>query len=270
MNLFRRILILFSLIPTLYAADAPLNNSYNNLPVNTLVVKNVQTGLGPLTVAIESYNPPFEQGTKEAIYGYDIDMINYLCKTIQRTCQFKVMKFEQILDAVANKQVDMAVSAITITAERAKIVNFSMPYLLSYSRFLTNHSKENKGAFSLSLLKDKKIGVVEGSIFPEQIKQMGIINPSINSYSSTENLLEALSKNDIDFILLDNPSAVYWEANSTGAFTAVGIPYIYGFGLGIAINSSEKDLLNSINNALLQYQNSKLYKQNYDTYLKPF
>jgi len=214
MNYFRRVLItFFFLIPILNAANEPLN------------------------VGITSFGPPFVMhGSHNEVFGFDIDMMNSLCKILQRTCQYHVMRFDQLLTAVANNTVDVAVSAITITPERSKIVNFSLPYLLSYSRFLTK-SPITQG-FSLELLNNKTIGIEAGTIFADQIKSMGVKNPTIREFERSEDLLEELRAGNLDFVLLDSPTTLYWEANSAGAFVKVGPAYMYGFGLGIATNPS--------------------------------
>lgn len=225
----------------------------------------------PLIVGIESFTPPFTiQVANQEIYGFNIDMMNELCKTIQRTCEFKIMEFDDLLPALVDKQIDVAVSSITITAERSKIVDFTIPYLLSYSRFLTRHSTESHQPFSLELLTDKRIGIEEGSIFGEQLSEMGVKNPIIIKYPTEGDMVEALRDDEIDFILLDNPDALYWEANSSGAFTVIGKPFMYGYGFGIAVNPDNKALLQSLNQAIIQYQGSKEYKAHYDRYLYQF
>lgn len=243
MNHFRRLLItFFFLIPTLYAQNEPLN------------------------VGITSFDPPFiMHGAHNEVYGFDIDMMNSICKILQRTCQFRVMRFDELLTAVANNTVEVAVSAITITPERAKIVNFSLPYLLSYSRFLAKAPVTQ--AFSLELLNNKTIGIEAGTVFADQINTMGIKDPIIREYSRSEEMLEDLSAGKLDFVLLDNPTTLYWEANSAGAFVKVGPAYMYGFGLGIATNPN---LLTELNKAVLQYQSSEDFKLNFSRYLNQF
>lgn len=222
-----------------------------------------------LHIGTESFNPPFVmQGSKKEIYGFDIDMINTLCKKMQRTCKFHVLKFSSLLDAVARKELDMAISSITITPERAKVVDFTQPYLLSNSRFLTKPS--NTQAFTLDYLNGKRIGIEEGTIFSEQINSIGIKNPIIKSYITVSDQLTGLNKNEVDIILLDNPTAIYWASNSSSTFKLAGPPYLYGYGLGIAVNPGEKNLLAALNKALLEYQNSNDYKQNFDRYLLEF
>ena len=220
----------------------------------------------PLNVGIETFDPPFViQSANKELYGFDVDMMNNLCKIINRTCQFHVMRFEQLLDAVATQKMDVAVSSITITPQRSKLVNFSLPYLLSYSRFLERKSTPNK-PFSLALLNNKKIGLEKGTIFQDQLTAMGVKNPIIKEYNSVDDQLNALSNKAVDIVLLDNATAIYWASNSSDTFKLVGPAYKYGYGYGIAINPYETNLVTEINRALVQYQNSIDYKQNYNRY----
>jgi len=245
-------------------------NFLPNLLIALIFFSSPLFALEPLNVGVESFDPPFviQQGSN-AVFGFDIDMMNSLCKKIDRTCRFKIMKFDDLIPAVANKTVDVAVSSITITSDRSKLVNFSAPYLLSYSRFLSK-KLTNKTSFGLNLLNGKRIGIVTGTIFVQQLQDMGVKDPVIVYFDRVQESLEALSSDDVDFLLVDNPTALYWETNSSGAFAAVGPPYMYGYGLGIAVNNTDAGLLKSINQALIQYQASTDYKNNFETYLQQF
>lgn len=224
-----------------------------------------------LKVGIGGFYPPFiMQGAHRELFGFDIDTMTELCKIMNRHCEFHTLRFRQLIPAVVNKEIDVAISAMSITPERSSLVNFSIPYLLSYSRFLTNHAAYTHQTFSLMLLKGKRIGVEENTVFVQQIRDMGIIDPIVVRFDRTVEMLEALSDDKIDFILLDNPSALYWAANSSGKFMVIGNPMLYGYGLGIAINRENSALLQSINNALLRYQHSEKYKENYNKYLLHF
>lgn len=224
----------------------------------------------PLTIGVESFSPPFVmQGANKEIYGFDIDMMNSLCKILNRTCNYKIMRFDRLLDAVVTNKIDLAVSSITITPERSKLVNFSLPYLLSYSRFLQRQASVDE-PFSLNWLSSKKIGLESGTVYVQQLDAMGVKNPDIEEFSSVANQLSGLSDKSVDIILLDNPTAIYWASNSSDSFKLAGPPYMYGYGYGIAINPTNSELLSNINRALVQYQNSDEFKQNYNRYLQVF
>ncbi|AHE66586.1 transporter substrate-binding domain-containing protein [Legionella oakridgensis] len=220
----------------------------------------------PLRVAVTNFAPPYVmQGGHKQIFGFDITMMEEICSRLQRTCQFNSMMFEQLLPTLVADKADVAIGAITITPERAKIVNFSLPYLPSQAKFLTNEDYFNK-PFDLSVVEGKRIAVETGTVFPAVIKRMGIKNPKIVEFSREEDLIEALSLKKIDFALLDTPTATYWEIRSAGLLKTVGESKEYGFGLGIAVNPNNMALVQAINQALLQYQKSPTFHANYTTY----
>ncbi|KTD74754.1 transporter substrate-binding domain-containing protein [Legionella waltersii] len=236
------------------------------ISISTLYAQNE-----PLTIGTTNFNPPFVMRTaNNELFGFDIDMMINVCKIMNRKCNFEILRFEELLPAVASKRIDMAVGSITITAERANIVAFSLPYLLSYSRFLTLQSTADKTPFSLEALNNKRFGIASKTVFSAQIKDMGIANPTIVEFDKYESMLEALRDNSIDFILMDSPSAVYWAANSGNSFKTYGNAFMYGYGFGVAVNRENTALLSQLNQALLKFQNSDSYKQAYQKYLSSF
>lgn len=230
----------------------------------------------PLVIGVDYFTPPYSMQTGNGeMYGFDISMMVSICKIINRACTFKTMKWSDLLPAVMNNQIDFAATSITITPERAKEIIFSIPYAVSYSRFLTNADTPVSHPFSFSSLSGKRIGIYTGTIYTNKASYMGIINPTIITYSGYQSsgyqeALTALKNKQVDYILLDNAGALYWAANSGGAFKVVGEPYPYGFGMGIAISPQDRNMLPMINRALLQYQNSIDYWQNYRRYLQTF
>ena len=139
----------------------------------------------PLRVAVSHFMPPFViQGANQQFYGFDIAMMGFICARLERHCQFYPMSFDKLLDAVINKKADVAVSSITITADRAELVNFSTPYLPSRSRFVAT-TELASAKYTPTLLDNKKIGVQKGTIFANQIKSINIKNPTITYFDST-------------------------------------------------------------------------------------
>ncbi len=222
-----------------------------------------------LRVAVGRFAPPFVmEGGNNQVYGYDIAMMESLCTLMKRKCKFQVLPFKQVLQAILDKEADVGVGEIVITAQRASIVNFSMPYLPSYANFLSR-SALAKTPFSLTLLENKSFGVEEGSVFPDELIRMGLRNPKITPYKDESALVKALSEGDIDLVLIDSADANYWKNQSANQLSTLGEKFAYGFGLGIAVNPSDADLLKSINQALSLYLSSPDFKKNYDMYVKP-
>lgn len=257
---------LFLLLSTSWAWSQPVI-TIPNLPSSTIPSSDSSL----LVIGVDSNTPPYViQGGLGQLYGYDISMMNYICLVLKRTCQFKPMKWMNLIPALMNNEIDLAVSDITITPERAKKINFSLPYALSYSRFLTNVDNSVPNPFQLNALDGKRIGVDEGTIYEEQINHMGIKNLVVVTYPDDDEGIKALTNKDIDYLLLDNPTALYWASNSSGTLKVIGKPYSYGYGAGIGISNAAASLMPAINQALLQYQNSNDYKENYKRYLDFF
>lgn len=227
-------------------------------------------GLPPLRVGVDTYSPPFiMEGADNQLFGFDISMMLSLCKILGRPCHFESLPFKDLINAVISGEVDVAVSSIFISPARSKVVNFSIPYLLSYSRILGPKKYANK-PFSVSMLAGAKIGVLEGTLYQEALTDMGVKKPVIVSYREVNDLIQALSNGDVDFALLDNPTVLYWQSQSSGSLVALGNRQPFGFGLGIVINKNNLALLKNINAALLQYQSSNEFKVDYDKYLAYF
>ncbi|WP_133127019.1 transporter substrate-binding domain-containing protein [Legionella nagasakiensis] len=239
---------------------------YYGLIVLLILWSSVYAQNPPLRVAVANFVPPYVmQGGNKQLFGFDITMMQEICSKLQRDCQFDSMPFGQLLEALVNDKVDVAVGAIAITPERAKIVNFSLPYLPSHAIFLT-HDKYFNQPFNLDSLTGKTIAVESGTVFPTVIKRAGIKNIRIVEFSYEEDLIEALSLKKIDFAFLDTPTAYYWEIRSGGQLKTIGESKEYGFGLGIAVNPRNVDLIQAINQVLLQYQKSPKFETDYATY----
>ncbi len=224
----------------------------------------------PLKVAVTRFAPPFVmQSTVKDYYGFDIAMMQYICTAIQRDCQFIQMPFEDLIPAVETNKVDVAVSSITITADRAQQISFSSPYLPSESRFLLS-AQLAAVPFSLTLLDNKKIGVQTGSIFATQIQILNVKKPKIVPYDDEEEMIAALSDGKIDAILMDSAAAIYWQGRSSYVLKAIDMKLPYGYGFGIAVNKNAASLLQSINQALAVYQTSGAFKKNFNMYLQEF
>lgn len=229
-----------------------------------------QSSEPPLTIAVTRFEPPYiMQGTTNSLSGFDIRMIVSLCKLMNRNCQFQPMLFSQLINSVAEGHADIAIGAIAITAERAKWINFTNPYALSNARFLARASICPE-PYKPGLLDNKTIGVEKGTVFSDVIANLPLKNPNLVSYKSINDALVALQEGKIDLALMDNPTALYWTANSADMLKVCGPAYQYGFGLGIAVNMQKLDLLQSLNNALAIYQKSEAYRDNYNKYLLQF
>ena len=224
----------------------------------------------PLKIGTDSFNPPFVTiGAGNHIYGFDADMMQQLCKSMKRTCQYQAMPFNELVKSTASGKVDLALSAMAITLERLKLVYFSSPYLIVYLRFLTK-TDVAKQPFTMSALDNKLIAYEEGTVLGDRVQSLSIKNPKLRSYKHIEDEIAALMNGNVDFVILDNPTALYWQINASGKLSVFGDPLPSGYGLGIAVNPHKPELLIAVNAALNEFLNNGGFRAAYNKYLAPF
>ena len=85
-----------------------------------------------LVLATNAEFPPFEyvennDGVK-TYYGIDMEIAKIIATELNMELVIEDMKFETVVGAVGNNGVDIAMSGLTITAEREQVVNFSTSY----------------------------------------------------------------------------------------------------------------------------------------------
>ncbi len=91
-----------------------------------------------ITVAVENAYLPFNYLDPETgePTGWDYDTIDTICEILNCVPEYKTFSWEPMIQAVADGQFDMAADGITITDERAEIVDFSDGYISLEQRLL--------------------------------------------------------------------------------------------------------------------------------------
>ncbi len=94
----------------------------------TSAVKDVNNAAGQLVVASNAEFAPWEYKEGNKFYGIDMEIAKILATELGLELVIEDMEFDMVVGAVGKQGVDIAMSGITITAERMGIINFSTPY----------------------------------------------------------------------------------------------------------------------------------------------
>jgi polar amino acid transport system substrate-binding protein len=97
-----------------------------------------------VTVAVENAYLPFNYLDPETgePTGWDYEVIDDLCARLNCTPVYEDFPWEPMIQAVADGQFDMAADGITITAERAEVVDFSDGYINIDQRLLVRADED--------------------------------------------------------------------------------------------------------------------------------
>ena len=81
-----------------------------------------------LVVATNAEFAPWEYKEGNLYYGIDMEIAKLIADELELELVIDDMQFNMVVGAVGNHGVDIAMSGITITAERMDVINFSTPY----------------------------------------------------------------------------------------------------------------------------------------------
>lgn len=144
------------------------------------------------------------------------------------------VKFDSAF-APGAKQFDFDVNQVSVTPDRAKVVDFSKGYYTVKQAVVALDGSKVASATDLASLKDAKIGVQIGTTSLQAVKD--VIKPSseLNVYNEQIDAVNALKNKQVDAVVVDLPTAFYVTAaqveNSkiVGQFgTASGEPEVFG------------------------------------------
>ncbi|GAB1386689.1 glutamine ABC transporter substrate-binding protein [Melaminivora sp.] len=122
---------------------------------------NVQAQDNLLRVGTDATFPPMEFVENNQRTGFDIELVEAIAKSMGKQVQWVDIDFKGLIPGLVSKRFDMAVSAIYITDERKKVVDFTDPY---YAGGLVVMVKDSNNSIKkLSDLDGKKVSVQVGT-----------------------------------------------------------------------------------------------------------
>ncbi|GGI87192.1 transporter substrate-binding domain-containing protein [Legionella impletisoli] len=217
-----------------------------------------------LKVGIPPYIPPFVMtlDKKDQYVGFDISLMNEICRRLGYKCTYYPMSSAEIFAAVGSNVLDLGVGNITITSEEKENYLFSLPYLESYAQYISLKSYNYTNYMEL---KGKQVGIHLTYLYEPLLFQDFGDDITIKYYGTITDMLDALSNHKIDGIIMDAAVAEALYANDeTIALLGEKIPY--GLGYGILANKSRSDLIDQINRALLLMETDGTYLKFYNVY----
>jgi len=104
----------------------------------------------PLIVGMELAYPPFEMTDPSGKpTGISVDLASDLAQALGRPVVIENMAFDGLIPALKTGKVDLVISSMTATAERAKSIDFSDPYIATGLCLLLKKDSMAKGVADL-------------------------------------------------------------------------------------------------------------------------
>lgn len=220
----------------------------------------------PLVVGMELAYPPFEMtDTNGKPTGVSVDLATDLAKSLGRAVVIENTAFDGLIPALKTGKVDLVISSMTATAERAKSIDFSDPYL---STGLCLLLKKDSAAKSIADL-DKagvKVAVKRGTTghlyASRELKNAEILVLDKESAAVLE-----VSQGKADAFIYDQMSTFQnWQRNRDTT-RAILEPF-QKESWAVGIRQGNDDLKQSVNSFIRAYREKGGFEQLGDRYLK--
>jgi ABC-type amino acid transport substrate-binding protein len=159
-------------------------------------------------IATDAVNLPFEFGSGTGVQGFDVDLGAEIAKDLGYDPKWIKMNFEKLFDLVQRGEVEMAISAISITPERQKDFLFSDPYFEAGNTIARRRDKPQ--IKDLASLSGKRVGVqssATGQLFMES--QKAASNVTLRKFPTLDDALGALNRTELDAVVGDEPILTY-------------------------------------------------------------
>ncbi len=170
------------------------------------------------SVGTEPGFPPFESvGDSDELVGFDIDLMKAIGEKAGKTIEFNSLPFDGLVPALQGGSIDAAISAMTITDERAKTVDFSDPYFKAGLAIAV--AEGNKDIKSLADLKGKRIAVQIGTTGASTAN--GVPESKVSTFDSAPLALQELANGNADAVINDAPATL--EAIASGNIPGITV-----------------------------------------------
>ncbi|MBD0268309.1 MAG: basic amino acid ABC transporter substrate-binding protein [Cyanobacteria bacterium Co-bin8] len=160
------------------------------------------TAGGVLRVGTEPAFPPFEsQGPGGELEGFDIDLMRAIGEQADLEVEFESLPFDGLIPALQSGSVDAAISAMTITEERAQTIAFSRPYFVAGLAIAVQEGTADVAG--LDDLEGKRIAVQIGTTGASKAAE--ISGAQITTFDSAPLALQELANGNVDAVINDAP-----------------------------------------------------------------
>ncbi|KAF8818954.1 ABC transporter substrate-binding protein [Rickettsia endosymbiont of Cardiosporidium cionae] len=204
-----------------------------------------------LVVGTSADNPPYEFIQNSQIVGFDIDLMKEIAKSFDMKLVFKDIDFSGLITSLVSKKVDLVIAGLSVTKERKKRVDFSIPYLETVPVLIF---KKRSGYSSVADLGDKIISVQLGTIFANIARNITKRYKShVDFFGNNLLSIQALLRDKTNAIILEqsqaevfidtHPELTYFILNEAKTKFSIAMRKKYPFRIMIddAINHLQKN-----------------------------
>ncbi len=201
---------------------------------------------------------PFEFEEDGEYVGFDIDIINAIAERVGFEIDLQTTNFDGMIPGLQTGTFDIAIAGMTITDERAEVVDFTSPYYKSGLRLAVG--VDNDEITSIDDLDGKKVATRLGSTSADYIEN-NIDGATPNTYEQLDQAYLSVEGGGSDAVLYDAPNVEYYILTAGEDSLKVVGELLEAQDYGIAVSQGNDSLVEAMNSALAEMIDDGTYTE---------
>lgn len=203
---------------------------------------------GTLTICTHLPYKPFEFVDGGEVVGFDIDVLKIAADSQGWDTEVVDTAWETIVsgEALNTGQCDVGAGAMTITDERAAVMDFAEPYFEATQALLT---PKDSGIDSLDGLAGKTIAVQDGTTGADYVRENAPQDAKIVSFEDSALMAQAVNTGRADAGVNDNGLLNFFVTENPGVEVATEFQTGESYGFSVKQDSND-ELITVINEAI--------------------
>ena len=219
---------------------------------------------GVLTVCTDSPYAPFVYEEKGKLVGFDVDLGRAVAHALDVDLDVLDVPFDDITsgEALNNDVCDVAISAMTITGERARVLDFSSPYFDAKQALI---APRGSGMYELTDLAGMRVGVQKDTTGETYMSDFAPETTEVIAFDDAAGLQAALAAGELDAAMLDNTASGQFVSENPSL--KLSREFDTGEQYGMAVKKDGNiPLLRRINDTLAKMREDGSYDKIYAKY----
>lgn len=221
---------------------------------DVLAAKKLRAGI------LADFAPWGFRGAGGEFEGYDIDLAKELAGALGVELDLVAVEAPARVPALASKKIDVIIACLTPTNERAKVVDFTIPY--ASAGLIPMVRADNDEIKSYKDLSGKKVAVVRGGV-PDHATTKAVPGVELVRFDTIADAYSAFQAKKTD-IFVEEDTFVLYQVRNNPEYKAVGEPFSREL-ISFAVRRGDQGWLNYLNNFLINLRfegkNAELYEK---------
>ncbi|WP_289035226.1 ABC transporter substrate-binding protein [uncultured Roseibium sp.] len=238
--------------PVSLAVAALIGVAVSNAPVSAGTMQDaLSRGTLRVGIAEENFVPWLANDKSGGRMGFEIDVATSVADALQLTPEFVEMPFDQLLRGLTIGQLDVVISGMSVSADRAREVLFTAPYSSTDFSVVVDKTALPEGAEDNGFdVEGMKLGVA-GDTLADYAASSEFQLAEVMRYDNNGDLRDAFLNGDVQGVIVPTPYPEFIVSRDPDRFAAEAEPLVSTLQ-AMAVRPGSERFVNFLNAWLME------------------